>query len=198
MNKSTMYVVICLACILIISGLQSLMKKIKQNKLFGYLQKQDFEGFEKELDSSLCVLLIPSFNREYLRMNAYLMQGDLKKIENQLEVLLKMKTNKAQRKQVIIRSFDYYVNQLNKPKSKELLNEIKQTGDEKLISNCQMMYDILIEKKTKYIDQLEKQLHQGSIAEQGMAAYLISLQYGHLNDKVNEKKYGDLAASLLK
>ena len=198
MNKSTMYVVICLACILIISGLQSLIKKIKQNKLFGYLQKQDFEGFEKELDSSLCVLFIPSFNREYLRMNAYLMQGDLKKIESQLEVLLKMKTNKVQRKQVIIRSFDYYVNQLNKPKSKKLLNEIKQTKDEKLISHCQMMYDILIEKKTKYIDQLEKQLHQGSIAEQGMAAYLISLQYGYLNDKVNEKKYGDLAASLLK
>lgn len=198
MNKSTMYIIICLACILIISGLQSLIKKIKQNKLFGYLQKQDFEGFEKELDSSLCVLLIPSFNREYLRMNAYLMQGDLHKIEGQLEVLLKMKTNKVQRKQVVIRSFDFYVNQLNKPKSKELLNEIKQLGDEKLISNCQMMYDILIEKKTKYIDQLKQQVHQGSIAEQGMAAYLISLQYGYLNDKANEKKYGELAASMLK
>ena len=54
------------------------------NKLLKDMQKQDFDTFFKRLDSFTTKLFYAPFNREYMRLNAYFLMGDEKKLKNSL------------------------------------------------------------------------------------------------------------------
>lgn len=195
MNKSMNVIIVFIVFFVMLFLIEAYLKKMKQEKLFAFLQHGEFEQFEKELDSHICIWLIPKFNREFLRMNAYTMQNNLEKLESQFELLLNMRADEKQHTEVIVRAFDYYVNSGNNQKSKMLLEEIKKMNDQNLIDNSQMMYDILIEKNFNYIEKLNNELDYGTNMEKGMKAYLISLQYGYLNNLEKEKEYQDLSKS---
>ena len=191
--KIILFIVAFILIFLSTFALQNTLQTAKQKKIMELLQKKDLNELENELDSSSCRIILPAFNREFLRLNAYMIHNMQSKINEQFNVLFDMKKNPAQDKEVTVRAFEYYVQNKNKKKSLEMLDKIKEMDDEGLIAHSQLFYDILIDKKSDYIDILTEQLENGSPVDKGINAYLLSLQYGYIGNKEKEKEYLELS-----
>lgn len=169
-------------------------------KLLKHLQKGDFDAYFKTLDSFGCKYFYPVFNREYMRLNAYMMKGDLGKIEETFETLLRIRKSKKQELDVSIKAFYYYLDEKNKSKCKKLLAVIKRSGDEAILNECQIIYDIFLCKETKYIDMMEEQIKDPDCigVNKGMFDFMLALQYGYLEDHKKEVKHLQAAKVELK
>ena len=164
------------------------------------LQKQDFDAFFKRLDTLSCKYFYPPFNREYMRLNGYVLKGDKKKVEECFELLLQMRKSKKQELDVVIKAFYYYIDENNKRKCKALLERMKTIADESITQECEVLYDILLEEETKYIDDMEEQLKDEELqdAQKGMFHYMLALQYNYKHDEKKKKEHLDAAAKALK
>lgn len=174
---------------------QRIFKKLVTN-----LQKRNFDEYFKVLDSLGCKYIYPPFNREYMRLNAYMMIPDGKKIEQQFELLLKMRMAKKQDLDVSIKAFYYYLDEENKKKCKELLERLKKLDEEGMAMECEVIYDIFLCKETKYIETMEEQLKDPECKglNKGMFLYMLGLQYGYKKDHKKEMDYLQLAKEELK
>ena len=81
----------------------------------------------------------------------------------------------------------------DKSKSLELKNKLKEFNDESLNARCQMLYDIFVNKKSKYIDQLEKNFDKLQDSEKMLSAYLLSVQYTNKGDTKKADYYSNLS-----
>ena len=189
MNQTILFIVVFILVSISTISLQITFQKSKQKKIFELLKSGDIQAVEHELNSASCRMLIPAFNREFIKLNAYLLNQKTDKIDEQFDILFKTKMNDQQRKEALLKAFEYYVQLKDKEKSSALLQEIKNLDDYGLAAHSQMLYDILIDKSTNYIDVLTAKQNEGNNMNRGMNAYLISLQYGYLNKKDKEKEY---------
>ena len=64
------------AVLIILLIIPQIMKRVVYKKLTGYLSERDYERFEKLLDGFACTFSFKPYNREYMRLNSYFMQGD--------------------------------------------------------------------------------------------------------------------------
>ena len=55
--------------------------------------------------------------------------------------------NKKQELDVVIKAFYYYLDEDSKKKCKTLLERMKKIADESITQECQVIYDILLERK---------------------------------------------------
>ena len=174
---------------------QSILKK-----LLKHMQQGDFNAYFKLLDSLPCKYFYPPFNREYMRLNGYIMKADKKKIEECFELILSMRMNKKQELDVVIKAFYYYLDEDSKKKCKTLLERMKKIADESITQECQVIYDILLEEKTSYIDDMEEQLKNEELqeAQKGMFHYMLALQYSYLKDEKKKKEHLQAASKDLK
>ena len=189
MNQTILFIVVFILVSISTISLQINFQKSKQKKIFELLKSGNVQAVENELNSASCRMLIPAFNREFIKLNAYLLNQKTDKIDEQFDILFKTKMNDQQRKESVLKAFEYYVQLKDKEKSSALLQEIKNFDDYGLAAHSQMLYDILIDRSTNYIDILTAKQNEGNNADRGMNAYLISLQYGYLNKKDKEKEY---------
>ena len=167
-------------------------KTIKQ--ALQYMQAQDMEMFTKTIDSFGCKILIPPFNREYMRLNAYFLTGDIEKINEQFDMILNMHINKKQRLDVSVKAFYFYVDENNSVKAKAVLDKMKDVSDETLYEECKLIFDIVLLKKTNYIDVMEEHVEASEENfDCGMFHYLLGLQYSYLKD--NKKAIAHLRSA---
>ena len=80
-------------------------KSVSYTHLIKDLQKQDFDDYYKTVDSFATKLLIPPFNREYMRMNGLIMQGRKGKVEEQFDLMLNMRMNQKQEIDIVMKAF---------------------------------------------------------------------------------------------
>lgn len=155
------------------------------NKLLKDMQKQDFDTFFKRLDSFTTKLFYAPFNREYMRLNAYFLMGDEKKIKEQFDLILTLRMSKKQDIDISLKAFYFYIDDKNKQKTEEMLQRIQKCGNEEIYTQCKIMSAIVIDKSIEYIDDMEAQVKQCEGIDRGMFYYLLGLQY--LNKKDTPK-----------
>lgn len=174
---------------------QSIFKKLLKN-----LQKGNFDIYFKTLDSFGCKYFYPVFNREYMRLNAYVIKGDKEKVEETFETLLRMRKAKKQELDVAIKAFYYFLDEGNKSKCQELLSILEKNGNEAVLNECQIIYDILLCKETKYIDMMEEQLKDPECkgVNRGMFDYMLGLQYSYMKNHKKEVHHLQAAKKELK
>ena len=125
------------------------------------------------------------------------MQNDSKKIENQLDMMFsKLRLKDEQKASVAKRGFYFYLEQQNHDKSLEMLKMCESDNE---YHNMKLMYDILAEKKSNHIHEIQERLkqlkesdsepHQEKKIRMGIFEYLIGLQYSYLNNKKMSQKY---------
>lgn len=155
------------------------------NKLLKDMQKQDFDTFFKRLDSFTTKLFYAPFNREYMRLNAYFLMGDEKKIKEQFDLILTLRMSKKQDIDISLKAFYFYIDDKNKQKIEEMLQRIQKCGNEEIYTQCKIMSAIVIDKSIEYIDDMEAQVKQCEGIDRGMFHYLLGFQY--LNKKDTPK-----------
>ncbi|TDW20578.1 hypothetical protein EDD63_11244 [Breznakia blatticola] len=191
------YVIIAFVVVALSTIVIQVLKRTQFKKLLTYLQTGDFKTFEAKIDTPLMKYLYPQFNRDYLRLNAYVLQGDEKKIEAGLQKLLSYKMSKKQKEDVYMKAFNYYVGVEKPGKAKEALDLVKTLDHPAMEAEAQRIYDIFMMKKSNYIDEMLEQFEMQDSTAKGVTAYLLSVQYENKGDKANAKKYADISKNLM-
>ncbi len=190
-NKILVITIFAIVVTVILIVVTQLWKQSIFKKLFSYLQQGKFDEYFKLLDSFGCKYFYPAFNREYMRLNGYMMKADVKKIEECFDLILHMRMNKKQELDVVIKAFYYYLDEENKKKCKTMLTRLKNIADENIYKECKVIYDILLEEKTIYIDDMEEQLKEEGLQapQKGMFHYMLALQYSYLNNGQKKREH---------
>lgn len=163
----------------------SFLKNFIFNNLLKDMQNQNFEKLFKRLDSFIVKLLYAPYDREYMRLNAYFLMGDEKKIRKQFDIMFTKRMNKKQNFDISIKAFYFYIDDGNKLKVREMLDRVQKYGNEEFYTQCKIMYDVVIEKSDTYINDMEKQIKQCEGIDRGMYHYLLGLQYMNKKDTKN-------------
>ncbi|WP_416325007.1 hypothetical protein [[Eubacterium] hominis] len=196
-DNVTFWIVFAVIMVVMIGGTQ-LYKRHLLKTFMQTLKDRDFDKFFKTADSLPSKYFFPYFNRLYMKMNAYMLMPDQKKVEETFEELLHIRLNKKQNLDVSVKAFYYYIDEEKKGKCKELLDRIKTLGDENALQECQMMYDIFLCEKSNYIDSMEEQLKKAEGWNKGMLCYMLAIQYQNKGDKAKKAEYLKLAEEDLK
>ena len=139
-------------------------------------------------------LQYPRYNRDYLRLNSYLLREDHEHASEMFDLLLGLNLPKMQRVDLVIKAFNYYVGQEDRKKSKELLHEIKgfEGGKAEAVAHeCQLMYDTMILKRHNDIPELERMLEEASDdkVKSCRLEYLLALQYKNKGDEAKFQEF---------
>lgn len=193
MNGTTIVLIVFVIIVFLTPLIRRFLQAKKQYEFSTLLQNKDFDLLEKKLNSFSSKALFPRYMLESVRLQIYLVQDQKKKIDQQYRVVIESATTKKQKKEILSNAFEHYVFLSDAPKSRNLLEKIKKLEDESLIQRCQMLYDIFIEKSTNYIKPLEDKFLQLEGSEKMISAYLLSIQYSHLNNKKKAEYYAELS-----
>lgn len=191
-SRILMVIVVIILSVGLVFGNQ-LIKVRKQNKMITCIQNGDYDGFFKTADSFIVKFLFPRYNLEYLKLNAYILQGKEESIEAQFDSLLAARKSKAQKEDITMKAFNYYVGVENKEKCTELMEVIKTFTNERMVQEATIMYDVFILKQGNHIKEIEEMMEGLGDAEKGINEYLLSVQYANIGDKENAKKYEKLS-----
>ncbi len=187
------------------------LRRIYYQKLFLNLEQKKIDELNLLLDSILCKLLFRPFNREFLRLNGYLINDDSKHIDQQFHLLInEMQLNQKQSLSVLNKAFNYYLSKKDRKHTREVLDELKKNQISKNeLKNKEMLYDIIVEKKATYVNEIlkmiEEQLKSSANLSNGaikyrisVLQYLLGVQYSYLHDTKNMDRYFNLALEKLK
>ena len=168
----TAVVIICIA----ISVFFSVKKRTTFKRLQQLMAAKQWDDFDRLLDAKLTSMLYPRYNRDYLRLNSYLLREDHKRVD------------------LVIKAFNYYVGQEDRKKSKELLHEIKgfEGGQAEAVAHeCQLMYDTMILKRHNDIPELERMLKEAGDdkVKSCRLEYLLALQYKNKGDEAKFQEF---------
>ena len=194
--------ILIIVCIAVVIGLllPLAQKQIVYKKLTKYLEQVKYKEFEKLLDGFWCTFSYRPFNREFMRLNAYFMQNDAKRIQKQLDNLFEnIKMNDEQKSSVAKQAFYFYMEQKKYAQAKKML-DICQAHDtnKNEIETMQIMYSILGERKSEHIRDIKAQLeplqkekdaytNPAKRVRIGVFEYLIGLQYLYMNNKKSKE-----------
>lgn len=183
-------IVIVLAVVLLTVVLPVVARQILARRLAGLLEKRRFDAFFKTLDSPLCRLLCPAYDREYFRLNAYSLQRDAAKVDEQYQKMLGMRLRSLQQeKSLVLNAFSYYLNNHNEARTKALLPRLQEAVSEEEFRPYQMMYSVMIRREARYIPEMEAQLADADEMNRSVLHYLLSLQYGYLGKKAEAAEH---------
>lgn len=188
-EKITTSIIIALIFCFLYYLLIKYLRYKKQRVLFTDLEKQDFEKFDKDVNSWVTKMVFPRYNVEYIKLNRYLLDDKKDKIEEQFDLLLNAARGLEQHNDIVARAFDYYVYEENKDKVDPLFEDIKTSKNEALIQHATLLYDILILNKANHIESMEKTFEKGSAVQKQIDALLLERQYRNINNKEKASFY---------
>ncbi|MDH6366501.1 MULTISPECIES: hypothetical protein [unclassified Breznakia] len=192
------FIIIAIVVVALSTIIIQVLKRKQFKKMLTLLQAGDFKSFEELVDAPLSRYLYPQFNLDYLRLNAYVIQNDEKKIEATLQKLLSYKISRKQKEDLYMKTFNYYVGVEKPGKAKEALDLVKTLDHPAMEAEAQRIYDIFMMKKSNYIDEMLEQYEMQDSTAKGVTAYLLSVQYDNKGEKINAKKYADISKDLMK
>ncbi|MGN1344854.1 MAG: hypothetical protein ACI4U3_09745 [Traorella sp.] len=112
----------------------NLLKKLLTNHYFRILSNSMLESeqvFNSKIDSLPVKLLFRPFNREFIRLNYYMIHHDEKAVANQANfVENKMRLSKKELRMVLFTTFEFFISCEHKTKVKEYQNKLLKYLDE--------------------------------------------------------------------
>lgn len=141
------------------------------NELMEYLVNDDRDNFIKLLDSTMVKFVFAPFNREYMRLNMFIMINDLNSVVEQVD-LIKNMTLLAQQKLSAYRiAFQYYISIKKEAEAKHLLKTIcdlvdkNNKLDNSIKYECSMEIKIVFDKDLSTLEYINKNIKDGSDPE---------------------------------
>lgn len=167
-------------------------RTVVEKNLMGLIINGRFAEFDSYIETKEVKKSIPSFNIEYIKMSAAIMQNDSKKIEKSLEKLKGMKMKEVQKSEVYLNGFNYYIDKNDAKRASEykdlLLGSTKEESKIKYV-NC--LYDVKINKSSKYLEEMLNEIeNEDNVAP--TSHLLIAEMYKNIEDTKNEKKYRNM------
>ena len=152
-------------------------------------ERGDFEGCLRLLDGPLVRLIYPRYNLLYMRLNAQMCLQDDDESRRIIEEMLGLRASDEQRLVLLLRAFNFFVEQQDYARAKELLGELRQKATPEQLAECERTYAIFAEKSSAYIKEMEAELREAGPADRTKLLYLLSVQYENKGDARRANEY---------
>ena len=152
-------------------------------------ERGDFEGCLRLLDGPLVRLIYPRYNLLYMRLNAQMCLQDDDESRRIIEEMLGLHASDEQRLVLLLRAFNFFVEQQDYARAKELLGELRQKATPEQLAECERTYAIFAEKSSAYIKEMEAELREAGSADRTKLLYLLSVQYENKGDARRANEY---------
>ena len=163
------------------------------DQLATHLMKGEMQDFDDLMAEESTRKQIPPFNYEYLQLSRAMMGGNKNRIEQLFEQFKTRRMNAAQKREIAIRGFNYFLEGKNNDQIAYYRDEINSLPDNRenaaLKKEVNTYYDICIAGKTDMLDELLESNEKMEERYRGMNEYLISQIYENLGDKEKSEEY---------
>ena len=158
----------------------------RYEKLF---EQGDFEGCLRVLDGPVARVVYPRYNQLYMRLNAQMCLSDNEAARATIDEMLALGSSNKQRLVLLLRAFNFFVEQEDYDRAGELLGELREKASPEQLAGCERTYAIFAEKSSAYIDQMEAELKDATGPERTTLLYLLSVQYENKGDAQRANAY---------
>lgn len=174
--------------------LEQVMRSRHLNKFALLLRDDRCDEALDLLDKPGSKWLYPPFNREYMKLNAYLVKDDAEGASRQIDILLTMRSSKKQRSEVILKAYRFYMEHERYKDAKPLLDEIEKTAERPVADESRLIWEIFAENGSSHIGEMEEQYEKAKSPQQRMRlALLIAAQYENAHDGAKVSEWRDKA-----
>lgn len=181
--------VLILAASVLALAMTEIAKRFYAAKLAALYERGEMGEYLHTLEMPLVRLVFPAWNRAFMRMNALMVEEDRSALDKLIPEMLCMGQSPKQRRELIGRAFDYYVEQGNEVGAKPLLEEIERVEPSEVSKQARMTYEIYLEKSFAYIDAMETRLSGVSGVNRGFTELLLAIQYENKGDARRAEQY---------
>lgn len=181
--------VLILAMSVFVLAMTEIAKRFYAAKLAALYERGKMDEYLHMLEMPLVRLVFPAWNRAFMRMNALMVEEDRSALDKLIPEMLCMGQSPKQRRELIGRAFNYYVEQGNKVGAKPLLEEIERVEPSEVSKQARMTYEIYLEKSFAYIDAMETRLSEVSGVNRGFTELLLAIQYENKGDARRAEQY---------
>ncbi len=147
-SVTPMTIVLLVLAVLMIVGPQIVQRMISPQIQSLYSQHKNKELLDY-LDKPIVRIAYPKWNVTFMKLNAYLSDGDDTNASRMLDELLAAHSSNEQRKELIIKAFDFYIGCGRYDDARALIPEINQIVDEPRARRCQETYEAHTAPKAK-------------------------------------------------
>ena len=179
--------------LIVIVFLLKMVRKLLYNKLIALLQDGEFETFYKKTDTVLYRLLISKIDLLFLKLKAYFLEQNKKRILLYLNEIEPLLITNMQKEKVYIDAFNYFISIEDKNNSKKYLNKINELDNPRMKIEVNRVYNIYIRKSDEDLKNLLEECMELEEENRAVHEYLISIIYKNKNDRKNQQKYEDLS-----
>lgn len=181
--------VLILAMSVFVLAMTEIAKRFYAAKLAALYERGEMGEYLHTLEMPLVRLVFPAWNRAFMRMNALMVEEDRSALDKLIPEMLCMGQSPKQRRELIGRAFNYYVEQGNEAGAKPLLEEIERVEPSEVSKQARMTYEIYLEKSFAYIDAMETRLSEVSGVNRGFIELLLAIQYENKGDARRAEQY---------
>lgn len=181
--------VLILAASVLALVMTEIVKRFYAAKLAALYERGEMGEYLHTLEMPLVRLVFPAWNRAFMRMNALMVEEDRSALDKLIPEMLCMGQSPKQRRELIGRAFNYYVEQGNEVGAKPLLEEIERVEPSEVSKQARMTYEIYLEKSFAYIDAMETRLSEVSGVNRGFTELLLAIQYENKGDARRAEQY---------
>jgi hypothetical protein len=171
---------------------QLLMRRWIQKRLTDDIINQRWDDFEKHINSTPAHAMISPYNREFMKLQVYMLQKDDRRMHECLDHLLEMKMTDAQAKSVYIFALNQYIHEEDN-KARDVLARLKKIADPTEYHPYEILMSVYLDHDTKYMDEVKKLIQESEGAERAQYHVLMSMMYGYQGSKVMAEKEDELA-----
>lgn len=181
--------VLILAMSVFVLAMTEIAKRFYAAKLAALYERGEMGEYLHTLEMPLVRLVFPAWNRAFMRMNALMVEEDRSALDKLIPEMLCMGQSPKQRRELIGRAFNYYVEQGNEVGAKPLLEEIERVEPSEVSKQARMTHEIYLEKSFAYIDAMETRLSEVSGVNRGFTELLLAIQYENKGDARRAEQY---------
>lgn len=177
MDRSFIWILIVAAVLILIVLFMTGLRKQAFTKVYRLLMDREYSEFFREIDSKAMISLFPEWMRENLKLTAYMELQDTKNVTETFNGLMKIKCGNAQKTDLLIRGFQYYLQMQDGKKCKRIKEEMEQIVETKNMEKYCRHYEIVFEHSKEYIAELEQEVREHKNLMRGYLEYLLAKSY---------------------
>ncbi len=184
-----------------------LLRLYVDHKIGRLEHKKLYEELTSFLDSIICKFTYPAIQRELKKLDIIIIQGNPQSIGEQFDfIFYKMKVPSQVKTELAQRAFFFYLEQGNYHKCEEMIKICQEESESiNATHTMEIIYGVLVEKKSEYIDELTKRLQKleqndtnngeedadtdNNTLNKGILEYLIGLQHKNAGNLKESKQY---------
>lgn len=169
--------------------LTEVAKRAYTHELASLLEQGEVRAYLALLEKPLVKLVFPAWNRSFMQLNGYLALDAYGEADSVIERMLSMRQNDRQRRELVGKAFNYYLERGNAEGATRLLAEIETWEDADAVAEARMMHDIYIKKGWGYIEDMERRVEGLHGVDRGFLELLLALQYENKGDAAASERY---------